>query len=43
MSGDIKEVKCFNIKSNKEKLIMHKVKLKNGNEKPIIGLGGYQI
>lgn len=27
MSGDIKEVKCFNIKSNKEKVIMQKVKL----------------
>ena len=37
MSGDIKEVKCFNIKSNKEKVIMQKVKLNNGIEMPILG------
>lgn len=43
MSGDIKEVKCFNIKSNKEKIIMQKVKLNNGIEMPILGFGVYQI
>ncbi len=43
MSGDIKEVKCFNIKSNKEKVIMRKVKLNNGIEMPILGFGVYQI
>lgn len=43
MSGDIKEVKCFNIKSNKEKVIMQKVKLNNGIEMPILGFGVYQI
>ena len=46
MSGDIKEVKCFNIKSNKEKVIMQKVKLNNGIEMPILGFGihaGYRI
>ena len=43
MSEDIKEVKCFNIKSNKEKIIMQKVKLNNGIEMPILGFGVYQI
>lgn len=43
MSGNIKEVKCFNIKSNKEKVIMQKVKLNNGIEMPILGFGVYQI
>ena len=43
MSEDIKEVKCFNIKSNKEKVIMQKVKLNNGIEMPILGFGVYQI
>ena len=43
MSGDIKEIKCFNIKSNKEKVIMQKVKLNNGIEMPILGFGVYQI
>ena len=43
MSGDIKEVKSFNINSNKEKVIMQKVELNNGIEMPILGFGVYQI